>query len=238
MEWERKKAIQATRATKEHKWSSHKPLSTSVDFGNFEWIVCFDCVLECCTLLLQWMRNSECLDSFEWGGWGGIYSPQPLPSRCWRWAHRIITVHCPVLATSARPLGFGAVDRWSRLSFCCTGQSGDTPYSPVTSDFCALTSVTALFITIHRGRRPLARRELLLLWLIGQSGGTSDSPVNYSEAFIWIPESGWFCVCTGQGHRTVSGVPNFSTLKFFAPNLIVTLTEFLYWFVLNLMHLR
>jgi hypothetical protein len=66
---------------------------------------------------------------------GGIYSPQPLSSR---WltllsmgapdspvAHRTVTVHCPVRATSARPLGFGAVDRWSALYFCCTGQSSD-----------------------------------------------------------------------------------------------------------------
>jgi hypothetical protein len=40
-------------------------------------------------------------------------------------AHRIFTINCPVRATSTRPLGFGAVNRWSRLSFCCTGQSGD-----------------------------------------------------------------------------------------------------------------
>jgi hypothetical protein len=30
-----------------------------------------------------------------------------------------------VCATSAHSLGFGAVDRWSRLSFCCIEQSGD-----------------------------------------------------------------------------------------------------------------
>jgi hypothetical protein len=67
---------------------------------------------------------------------GGIYSLQPLPSR---WlsllamgtpdspvVHQITTVHCPVHATSARPLGFGAIDRWNPLSFCCTGQSGGT----------------------------------------------------------------------------------------------------------------
>jgi hypothetical protein len=66
---------------------------------------------------------------------GGIYSLQPLPSR---WltllsmgapdslvAHWTVTVHCPVRATSACPLGFGAsrlfttitfaVDRWRQL---------------------------------------------------------------------------------------------------------------------------
>jgi hypothetical protein len=49
---------------------------------------------------------------------GGIYSLQPLPSR-WLFllamgtqdspvVHRATTVHCPVRATSARPLGFEA----------------------------------------------------------------------------------------------------------------------------------
>jgi hypothetical protein len=66
---------------------------------------------------------------------GGIYSPQPFPSRWQRLLvmsapdspvrHRTDNVHCPVHATSARPLGFGAVDHWSVLSSCCTGQSGD-----------------------------------------------------------------------------------------------------------------
>jgi hypothetical protein len=59
--------------------------------------------------------------------------------------HRTVTMHCPVRATSAQPLGFGAVDRWRRLWSCCTEQSGATPDSPVPSDFYALTSVTALF---------------------------------------------------------------------------------------------
>jgi hypothetical protein len=51
--------------------------------------------------------------------------------------HWIVTVHCPVRATSADLLGFGEVDRWSVLSSCCTGQSCAIPDSPVTSDFCA-----------------------------------------------------------------------------------------------------
>jgi hypothetical protein len=64
---------------------------------------------------------------------GDIYSPQPLPSR-WQSllamgtpdspvTHRTVTVHYSVCATSARLLGFEVVDRWSSLSFCCTGQS-------------------------------------------------------------------------------------------------------------------
>jgi hypothetical protein len=57
-------------------------------------------------------------------------------------AHETPTVHCPVRATSVRPLGFGAVDRWNPLSFAASD-------SPVTSDFVALTSVrhcSSLFI--------------------------------------------------------------------------------------------
>jgi hypothetical protein len=38
-------------------------------------------------------------------------------------------------------------------------------------------------------------------------------------------------------HQTLSGALFFSTLKFFAPFLIVSLTGFLAWFVLNIMHL-
>jgi hypothetical protein len=66
---------------------------------------------------------------------GGIYNPQPLPSRWQRLlamgapdspvAHQTVIVHCPVRATSACLLGFGAVDHWSRVCFFCTGQSGD-----------------------------------------------------------------------------------------------------------------
>jgi hypothetical protein len=68
---------------------------------------------------------------------GGIYSLQPLPIH-WLFllamgtpdspvAHRTGNVHSPVRATSARPLGFGALDRWNPLSFSCTGRSGGTP---------------------------------------------------------------------------------------------------------------
>jgi hypothetical protein len=89
----------------------------------------------------------------------------------------------PVRAMSACSLGFGAVDRWRALPFCCTGQSGVTPNSPVTSDFCTLTS--ALFDTVLLSSRPLACREMLLRWLTGQSGGTPDSPVNYSGGCPW-----------------------------------------------------
>jgi hypothetical protein len=52
--------------------------------------------------------------------------------------------------------------------------------------------------------------DTLLGWRTGQSGGTPDSPVNYSGARPEIPESGWFGVvrpwCTRHcpvAHRTV-----------------------------------
>jgi hypothetical protein len=139
---------------------------------------------------------------------GGIYSPHPLPSRwqrCWRWAHRTVTVHCPVRATSAQPLGFRAVDRWRRLSSSCTGQSGATPDSLVTSNFCALTSAVALFTIVALHSRPLARKEPLLRWLIGQFGGTPDSPVNYSGARLQNSREWLVHLLADLVHRTLSG---------------------------------
>jgi hypothetical protein len=38
-------------------------------------------------------------------------------------------------------------------------------------------------------------------------------------------------------HRTLSGTPAHSTLKFFAPFQILSQLESFYWFVLSLMHL-
>jgi hypothetical protein len=68
---------------------------------------------------------------------GGIYSPQPLPSR-WLFllamgaldspvVHR--TLHCSLSGARhvSYSLGFGAVDHWRILSSSGTGQSGGTP---------------------------------------------------------------------------------------------------------------
>jgi hypothetical protein len=132
---------------------------------------------------------------------GGIYIPQPFRS-CWQRllamsapdipvAHQIVIVHCPVHATSAQPLGFGAVDVGGvrRLA---------APDSLVTSDFCA-----ALFNTIAICRRPLAFRESLLRWLTEQFGGTLDSSVNYIRGCPGILESGAEQCLVHTGHCPV-----------------------------------
>jgi hypothetical protein len=135
-------------------------------------------------------------------------------------------MHCPVRATSVHPLGFGAGDRWRRLSSSCTGQSGATPDNPVPSDFCALTSTTVLFSTVALHSRPLVRREPLLCWL-------TSSPVAH-RTVRWIivehawpkPESGWFVGCLGwrTEHCLVRQISAHSSP--FAPNKLCPLTEF------------
>jgi hypothetical protein len=146
---------------------------------------------------------------------GGIYSPQPLPSR---WltlrsmgtpdstvAHWTAIVHCLVHTMSARPLGFGAVDRWSPLSFCCTGQSGATPDSLVTSDFYALTSA--------RHCLPLCTFAVDR-WHVGSrcSAGSPDSLVNYNGVCLLNSREWLVCLRLGLVHRTLSGAPLGSTL--------------------------
>ena len=95
-------------------------LGEDLIFGIVSWIQCYSSCIEC-----ELLKN---LDANEWGGWVVFIAPNhflAVGKGCWRWAHRTVTVHYPVRATSARPLGFGAVDRWSSLFFSCTGQSGD-----------------------------------------------------------------------------------------------------------------
>jgi hypothetical protein len=159
----------------ERKWTQKLSLSQVTKWWSWYWD------LE--RILIYWM----CLDvkSFalvlnvefrtlgcQWMRWlGGIYSPQPLSSR-WKSllamgtpnspvAHWTVTVHYPVRATSARRLGFGAVDRWRSLSFCCTGQSGDLWL--LRSDLCATLFIWA----VDR-------------WRAGSrcSAGSPDSPVH------------------------------------------------------------
>jgi hypothetical protein len=107
---------------------------------------------------------------------------------CWRWTHRTVVVHCPVRATSARPLGFGASWPLEMLSFCCTGQSGATPDSPVPHRTVRWSLTSALWLL--RGTVCYYR---LLQSTVGAQGAvaplahrtvrcTPDSPMNYSEA--------------------------------------------------------
>jgi hypothetical protein len=210
----KEKGNPSNKSANEHKWSSLKFLSTRVHFGNLEWIECFECVFEWLALLLYWMGSSEYLHGFEWGG-RGIYSIQPLPRR-WLFllamgtldstvAHWTVTIQCPVCATLARPLGFGAIDRWNSLSFCCTGQSGATldmsgDFWITRSNFCR-----ALFITVHFCSWPLTSSDCC-------SAGSPDCPVNYSGARPTNSRECLVCLCTGLMHRIVSSAPLGSTL--------------------------
>jgi hypothetical protein len=131
--------------------------------------------------------------------------------------HRTGTVRCLVRSHFIQPLGFRVKSTIGALSSCCTGQSGATSDSSVPCDFTALTSAVhcaTLFLLLES---TVARWIVVARWLTGQSGGTPDSPVNYSGACLRFAESGWFDVvrswCTGQ-----SGAPFHITLKSLCPD--------------------
>jgi hypothetical protein len=148
----------------------------------------------------------------HWRRWlGGIYSLQPLPSH-WLFllamgtpdspvVHRIGTVHCPVRATSPRPLGFGVVDRYSCLSYSCTRQSSGTPdmsgafwLRSLTSDF------TMLFYS-----RPLAPGYYCSVGRPDMSGAHRTVRWIIAERALKKPESGEFvwCLAWCTGHCLV-----------------------------------
>jgi hypothetical protein len=106
------------------------------------------------------------------------------------------------------------------------------------SDFCVHCS--SLFMESAAFAVDRCAKELLLRGCTGQSGGTPDSPMNYSGARPEKPEGGEFGVvrswCTGHcpvAHRTVwcarPGHPSVPLLLCFW-----TLSLIFYWFVLNL----
>jgi hypothetical protein len=144
---------------------------------------------------------------------GGIYSPQPPSGRWGRLLtmgapdslvrHRIGPIHCPMRRHVTQPLGFRSSRSLASLSSSGTGQFGVTPDTVrCASDSAALT-LRAIFLCQRLLQSTVARVSRC-------SAGTPDSPVNYSGARLWKPESGWLdsirSCCTGHclvAHRTI-----------------------------------
>jgi hypothetical protein len=122
----------------ELKWTqkslSHKPLSVWSEFGTPRGFDLLYCVLEWMLELLYWMWCSKNLDSWSCGGWEVFIAPNHQSSRwggCCRWAHRTLTIQCPVRHHVTQLLGFWSSWPLAPLSSCGTGQSGGAPDSPV-----------------------------------------------------------------------------------------------------------
>jgi hypothetical protein len=176
------------------------------------------------------MKTSECLDGFEWGGWWVFIAPNLFHSS---WltllsmgapdspvVHR--TLHCSLSDAFhvSYPLGFGAVDRWHLLSSSGTGHVR-----------CVLTFCSDFWLALLTVADDRWHAESRC------SIGSPDSPVNYSGGCPWNSRKWPVRLLAGLVHRTLSGAPSFSTLSCLAPNLIMSLTEFLSWFMFNLMHM-
>jgi hypothetical protein len=147
---------------------------------------------------------------------GGIYSPQP-PHSHWGWLLSMgapDTVRCASHVT--QPLGFGRCRPLEALSSSGTGLSS----APLTggSDFARTvlhySSDSPAFVVDRCAKEPLLR------WCTGQSGGTSDSPTNYSGARSEIPEvESWELYGLGAPdtvwwHTGQSSAPDQGTLGF------------------------
>jgi hypothetical protein len=174
---------------------------------------------------------AENLDALKCGGWGGggIYSPTHKNGH---WGGCLLmgapdTIRCASHVT--QPLGF---DRWSSDSWdhqtvrWCTGQSLFTVRCAFwrCSDFCANCPCTVAHCSPFADDRWRCSR--CSAWHTGQSGGTPDSPVNYSG--VAFPETRRWQVrvdppwCTGHcpvAQRTVRcarpGQPSVSFAPFF-----------------------
>jgi hypothetical protein len=136
------------------------------------------------------------------------------------------TWHCSLFGVChvSRPLGFGAVNRWSPLSSCGTGQSG--VFWLCSSNFWLLHYVLLLFIAVDRWVQlivaPLAHRTC---------------PVNYSGASPRKKTRGWpvrRVLGLGTGQCPVRHWQHLNLS--FAPNFIESPTYFLCRFMLNFMH--
>jgi hypothetical protein len=155
------------------------------------------------------MKNSECLDRSEWGGWGVFVASQPLISVGWI----LLAMGAPnslVCTTSAQPLGFGAGRTFEPLSSCCTRQSG---------------VLWLLCDTVHQCSFWRNNR-----WCGGSrcSADSPDSSVNYSGARPWNSWEWLVHVLYGLVHLTLSGGTPDSPLRHFSAHSSYVL-HFLLW---------
>jgi hypothetical protein len=235
------KAIQATRATKKHKWSSLKSLSNGVDFVAWSGLNALDVSLEWLPLLLQWMWCSEYLDAIEGGGWGVFIASNHFLAVgyfCWWRAHRTVrwrtrqplfTVRC-VPRQHAR-WGFGVtwpLEPLHRTVWCHTGHVR-WPLTSLLRLLARNVHHCSLLQPIVDVQWPLLRwltdAHRTIRWIIAERARQKPESGLFACARAWCTG---YCPVRQRQH----------TLKSFAPNLFVFPTEFLSWFVLNLIHLR
>jgi hypothetical protein len=131
------------------------------------------------------MQCVECLDGWSGGGWE-VFIALNHQNNCWGWLLSMGASDSPV-----RQPRHPTVRVRVQMTVGALSQSGATPDRhcslsgvPLTA---ALTSARIVSFAGVRCSRPL-HWWLLLRWCTGQSGGTPDSPVNYSGARLRNPK--------------------------------------------------
>ena len=152
-----------------------------------ERIECFDCVFGVYSFALVLNGEVAMLGWLEWWWLGGIYSPQPLPSRCLTLlsmgtpdspvVHRTRQCSLSGACHVSRPLGFGAIDRWNPLSFCCTGQFGARPDRHYSLSGAPLTDGSDSARTVLHCSSDLQLLQAAIMRSSCCSAGAPDSPV-------------------------------------------------------------
>jgi hypothetical protein len=214
---EEEKAIQATRATNEHKNSLSQVTKWLSWFWDLKRIWSLDCVLEWMILLLYWIGTSENLDAIEEGGWGVfIASNHFVVVGCfwWRWAHW--TVRCAPRQRAR--WGLERLDRWNP----CPVVAPDSPVPhrtcPVRSDFsaptsdahCSLHCLLLQSTVVHSDRCTIGSPDMsgahrTVRWIIAERAQKKPESELFESCLAW---------CTGQcPMRHLQ-----HTLKSFAPN--------------------
>jgi hypothetical protein len=152
------------------------------------------------------MWSSENLDGLNGGGWAVFIAPTTILADVVDGTPDNLVVHqiwqCSLSGACdiSRPLGFGAVDRWSPLSSCGTGQSG--AFWLYSSDFYFLQC--ALF-TVHSSR-PLGAVDRYSVGSPDMYGAHRSVRWIIAE---WLGKTRERSVrgVPWPGHRTVFGAP-------------------------------
>jgi hypothetical protein len=134
------------------------------------------------------MRCLKNLDAWSGGGWGVFIAPPTkvaVGEAVYRRAHRTVrcaTGHCPVRQPRHPTVRVLKILTVGALTSCRTEQSSAAPDRCCSLSGAPLTPALTSACTVYTFADDLCFVSRCSAWCTGQSGGTPDSPVNYSGA--------------------------------------------------------
>jgi hypothetical protein len=176
----RRKQSKRQEQQKKHKWSLLKSLSNWVDFGAWRELNALIVSLEYCLL--------SCIGREVQKTWITWVTTDWL---CYRWAHRTGYFSLSGACHVSRPLGFGAVDHWSLLSFAASDSlvRSDFWLAHCSPFYCSPQSTIDAVDCCSVGSLDMYGAHRTVRWIIAERLPDKPESGQFARCLAWAPDN-------------------------------------------------